>query len=260
VAIRVLVVDDHELFAEAVSGLLEEAGMDVVGSLRTGDAAILFLEDHAADVILLDVGLPDEGGLRIGERILGRWPRMKIIAFTALEDERAAYEAIQIGFHAFVTKDTPADDLVRIVRAIARGEPTVPLLRSSFDTRLDLTRRLYKLTARERDVLALIVEGMDSRAIADRLNMTKTEVRSDVQSILEKLDVHSRLEAAVKAISEAPDPSTDHPHLTPMTDDQILAHLRYMHARGIASFSPVDFDNLRELHVQLHRQPPPSSA
>ena len=258
-AIRVLVVDDHALFAEAVSSLLTDAGMDVVGSLRTGADAILFLEDHIADVVVLDIGLPEESGLRIGRGILNRWPGMRIIALSAFEDERAAYEAIQNGFHAFVTKDTPSSDLVRIIRAIARREP-VPLLRSSLNKRITLTGRLYKLTARERDVLGLLVDGMDSRTIADRLNMTKAEVRSDIQSILEKLDVHNRLEAITKAVSEAPDPSTDHPHLTPMTDDQILAHLRFMHSRGIASLSPVDFEDMRELHEKLHRQGPPSPA
>lgn len=258
-AIRVLVVDDHGLFAEAVSGLLTNAGMDIVGSLRTGAAAILFLEDHVADVVVLDIGLRGQSGLEIGERILGRWPGMKIIALSPLEDERASYEATHIGFHAFMTKDTPSDDFVRIVRAIARGEP-LPLLRSSLAKGVDLRGRLYKLTARERDVLALLAEGMDGQTIADRLHMTRAEVRSDEPSILEKLEVHSRLEVISKVISEARDPSADHPHLTPMTDDQILAHLRFMHARGIAPLSPVDFDNMRELHAQLHRQVPPSPA
>src|SRR5215210_1688988 len=128
--IRVLVVDDHRLFADAVGSLLEYAGMDVVASVQTGADAIGFLEDHMVDVILLDMGLREENGLRTGKRILARWPGMRIIAFSALEDERAVYEAIQTGFHAFVMKDTPSNELVRIVRAIARGEP-VPLLLST---------------------------------------------------------------------------------------------------------------------------------
>jgi two-component system invasion response regulator UvrY len=72
--IRVLVVDDHRLFAEAVGSLLKDAGMNVVASVQTGADAIGFLEDHIADVILLDIGLPDESGLRTGKRILERWP------------------------------------------------------------------------------------------------------------------------------------------------------------------------------------------
>ena len=258
-AIRVLVVDDHQLFAETVSGLLTDAGMDVVGSIRTGSDAISFLEDHVADVVVLDIGLPEESGLEVGKRILDRWPGMKIIALSAFEDESASYEAKLLGFQGVVTKDTPWDDLVRIVRAIARGEP-VPLLRSRMNERVDLRDRLSKLSSRERDVFGLLAEGMDGQTIADRLNMTRDEVRRDVQSILEKLEVHSRLEAITKVISEGWDPSTDHPHLAPMTDDQILAHLRFMHARGSASLSPIDFDNMRELHAELHRQVPPSPA
>lgn len=160
---------------------------------------------------------------------------------SALDDERAADEALQIGFRAFVMTDTPRNDLVRIIRAIARGEP-IPLLLSSLDKRLGLTARLYKLTPRERDVLGLLVEGADERTIATQRDMTKGEVKSHVQNILEKLRVQDRLAAVVKAISEVPNPSTDHPHLTPMTDDQLLTHLRYMHARGIA----VQSDRLRQ--------------
>jgi DNA-binding NarL/FixJ family response regulator len=259
VAIRVLVVDDHQLFAEAVSSLLTDAGIDVVGSLRTGSDAISFLEDHVADVVVLDIGLPAESGLEIGKRILDRWPGMKIIALSAVDDERAISEAIHIGFHALVTKDTPSHDLVRIVRAIARGEPG-PLLPWGLHKRVGRTGPRDRLTGRERHVLSLLAEGLDSRTIADRLNMTRAEVRSEVQSLREKLEVHNRLEVVTKAISEPPDASTDHPHLTAMTDDQIFAHLRFMHARGIASLSPVDFDNMRALHAQLHRQVPPSPA
>ena len=259
-AIRVLVVDDHELFAEAVSGLLTEAGMDVVGSIRTGSDAISFLEDHVADVVVLDIGLPEESGLEIGKRILDRWPGTKIIALSAVEDERDISEAIHIGFVAFVTKDSPSDVLVEAVRAIGRGEQPAPLLRSSLEKRFGRRGPTDKLPAREREVLGLLAEGLDTRTIANRLSMTRPEVRSHVQSILQKLNVPSRADAVTKAVSEAPDPSTDHPHLTPMTDDQILAHLRFMHARGIASLSPVDFDNMRELHTKLHRQVPPSPA
>lgn len=258
-AIRVLVVDDHDLFAEAVGSVLEDAGMNVVASVRSGADAIGFLEDHSADVILLDIGLPDESGLRTGKKILERWPRAKIIALSALDDQRAIYEALHIGFRAYVMKDTPLDELVQAIGSVARGD-TVGRLGSSPGKRFDISARLYQLTPRERDVFGLLIEGADTGTIADRLDIPRAEVRSLVQSILEKHHVDNRLAAITKAIIEAPDPSTDHPHLTPMTDDQLLTHLRYMHARGIAPFSPGDFDNLRELHAKLHRLPPPSSA
>jgi DNA-binding NarL/FixJ family response regulator len=183
----------------------------------------------------------------------------KIVGMSGDYDQHAVIEALHIGFHAYVMKDTPLDELVKAIGAVARGEQEPGLL-STVRSHFRPDDHLHRLTPRERDVLDLLVEGADGRTIAARLDMTTAEVRSHVQSILEKLHVDSRLAAITKAISEAPDPSTDHPHLTPMTDDQLLTHLRYMHARGIAPFSPVDFDNLRELHAKLHRQPPPAPA
>lgn len=134
--IQVLVVDDHDLFAEAIGMVLKDAGMNVVASVRSGADAIGFLEDHSADVILLDIGLPDESGLRTGKKILERWPGARIIALSALDDQRAVYEALHIGFHAYVMKDTPLDELVKAIEAAARGE-TVRLLGSSPGKRLD---------------------------------------------------------------------------------------------------------------------------
>jgi DNA-binding NarL/FixJ family response regulator len=239
--------------------VLKDAGMSVIASVRSGADAIGFLEDHSADVILLDIGLPGESGLRTGKKILGRWPGARIVALSALDDQRAIYDALHIGFHAYVMKDAPVDDLVKAIEAAARGE-TVRLLGPSPGDRLDFSARLYQLTPLERDVFGLLIEGADGRTIADRLDIPRAEVRGLVQSILEKLHVDSRLAAITKAIGEVPDPSKEHPHLTPMTDHQLLTHLRYMHAPGIAPFSPTDFDNLRELHAKLHRQPPPSPA
>jgi two-component system, NarL family, nitrate/nitrite response regulator NarL len=258
-AIRVLVVDDPHLFAEAIGAVLKDAGMNLVASVGTGADAIGFLEDHVADVILLDIGLQGESGLRTGKRILERWPRARIVGMSGLYDQHAIVEALHIGFHAYVMKDTPTDELVKAIGAVGRGEQEPGVL-STMRSQFRPDDHLQTLTPRERDVLDLLVEGADGRTVAARLDMTAAEVRSHVQSILEKLHVDSRSAAITKAISEAPDPSADHPHLTPMTDDQVLAHLRYMHARGIAPFSPVDFDNLRELHAKLHRQPPPSPA
>src|SRR5688500_1657707 len=108
-AIRVLVVDDHRLFAEAVCSILRDAGMNVVASVRTGADAIGFLEDHVADVILLDIGLQEESGLRTGKRILERWPGARIVGMSGLYDQHAIVAALHIGGHADAMKDTPTD-------------------------------------------------------------------------------------------------------------------------------------------------------
>jgi DNA-binding NarL/FixJ family response regulator len=227
--------------------------MDVAALVRTGAEAIGFLNDHLVDVILLDIGLPDEDGLLTGKRIFERWPGAKIVALSILEDDRAQYEAFRIGFQAFLMKDTPPDDFVRMVGSVARGE-AVPPLRASPKKLPD------ELTRREQEVLDLLVEGADGRTVAARLEMTKGEVRTAIQGIMEKLQVDSRLGAMIKALEGIPDPSKAHPHPTLMSHDQLLEHLRYMHARGIAPINPSDFDNLRKLHRKLHREPPPSLA
>jgi DNA-binding NarL/FixJ family response regulator len=255
--IRALIVEEHRPSAETLESALRDAGISVVASVRTGAEAIEFLADHSADVILLDLGQPSEDGLLTGKRIIERWPGSRIVAMGAGDERNLISLAVHIGFRAYLVKDIPLDRLARVVGAVAGDEEGFPFTQRS---RSGVDDPTYGLTPGERDVLGLLAEGLTSRAIAPRLGMSTSEARSYVQSILEKLNADRRDSAITIAIGEEPDPSTDHPHLTPMTHEQLLSHLRSMHARGTAPFNPLDFDNHREVHAKLHRQPPPASA
>ncbi len=204
--VRALIVDDHTLFAEAMRVTLQGEGIRTVEVATTGAAAIDAVAAHQPDVVLLDLGLPDRSGLAVGSDILAAWPRVKVLALTALDDPSAVKEALRLGFHGYVTKDTPAKKFVGAVLSALEGQVVVPHrlasravgARSSRDGTVALMAD--QLTYRELDVLRLLAEGVRGEEIASRLGISRNTVRTHVQNILTKLQVHSRLEAATFAV------------------------------------------------------------
>jgi DNA-binding NarL/FixJ family response regulator len=198
---RVLIVDDHKLFAEAVEIALERHGMDVVIA-TTAEDGLTAAARHEPDVVLLDIGLPDRSGLALGEEILHAHPDAKIVIVTSLEDQRALQDAVKLGFHGFLTKDTKLPQLVRAIRDVAEGQLVVPhrlaTRRRNGDSE-EVALLSSQLTPREREVLGLLVAGSNSGEIARALTVSPNTVRTHVQSILAKLQVHSRLEAVAFA-------------------------------------------------------------
>jgi two-component system nitrate/nitrite response regulator NarL len=203
--LRVVIVDDHELFAEAIQAVLERHGIEVVGIALTGREGISLARFREPDVALVDVALPDMSGIMVGRRILEERPLVKIMALTALNDPASARQAIQAGFHGYVTKQIPLARLVDSIRAVADGQAVIPHrlaaavagARSSEEQRWD--QLSGQLTARERQVLDLLVEGASSQDIARTMSIRSNTVRTHIQNILSKLEVHSRLEAAAYA-------------------------------------------------------------
>jgi two-component system nitrate/nitrite response regulator NarL len=198
---RILVVDDHKLFAEAVQMALEKHGLEVEVATNADEALDAVLRE-APDVVLLDIGLPDRSGLVLGREILEKQPTAKIVVVTSLEDQRALQEAVRFGFHGFLTKDTKLPQLVRAIRDVAEGQLVVPhrlatRRRNGESEEVDLLAS--QLTTREREVLGLLVAGSNSMDIARALTVSPNTVRTHVQSILAKLQVHSRLEAVAFA-------------------------------------------------------------
>lgn len=204
--IRALMVDDHTLFAEAIRPILEDQGIEVVAVVTTGAAALDAVREHRPDIVLVDIGLPDRSGLAVGADILDTWPETKVLALTALDDPRAVKEAMRAGFRGYLTKDTPVTKFVEAVLAALGGQVVVPhrLAAQAAGARSGHEREVAmmaeQLTYRECDVLALLVEGVAGDAIARRLGISPNTVRTHVQSILTKLQVHSRLEAATFAV------------------------------------------------------------
>jgi two-component system nitrate/nitrite response regulator NarL len=203
--VRVLVVDDHALFTDAILPTLREMEWEVVGVVRRGEEAIEAALREQPDLVMVDLGLPDMGGISVGTRILEALPGTRVIALTGRSDEEAVQAAKGAGFHGFLTKDIPLPKFPEALAAALRGEVVSfqrPVVESRPVSTVDRDAELLasQLTPREREVLALLVEGIDNAQIARRLSVSANTVRTHVQSILTKLGVRSRLQAAAFAV------------------------------------------------------------
>jgi DNA-binding NarL/FixJ family response regulator len=204
-AISVLLVEDHRLVAEGLAAMLDATGdIRVVGTASTTADAIRLAADHQPTVVVMDSHLPDGAGADVAGRIREGQPQVAIVFLSADESETAMIAAVRAGACAYLPKSRATADVVEAVRRAAEGEMLIPaaqlatlLARSHEMARDEEDRRrlLESLTRREKEVLALMAEGLDNRAIAADLGIGFTTVRGHVQNILEKLDAHSKLEA-----------------------------------------------------------------
>lgn len=207
---KVLIVDDHLLFAEAIQVAMRAEGVEDVAIVQDSESALERMRDpgRRADVVLMDLGIPHDGGIAAGARIAGSWPETKVLALTGMKDPVMVREAMKAGFSGYLTKDTPIARLVNAMRTASDGQVVIPrsLARSAMQQKAspdvddDAALLIGQLTDREREVLQLLAEGATSEAIADAMNIKRNTVRTHVQSILGKLGVHTRLEAAAFAV------------------------------------------------------------
>jgi two-component system nitrate/nitrite response regulator NarL len=194
------------LFAEALRTTLEAHGMDVVGLATTGRDALESLGELDPELVLVDIGLPDINGLEVGKEILARHPGALVLAVTAMNDPDAVGDALRLGFHGYITKDTPLPQFVKAIESAIEGQVVIPRRFSQraaggmSPSEQSAALLLKHLTARESQVLELLAKGASSTEIAAELSVSANTVRSHVQNILTKLQVHSRLEAAAFAV------------------------------------------------------------
>jgi DNA-binding NarL/FixJ family response regulator len=180
---------------------LQDLGLKVLPDAHTGTDALAVVTRDRPELVLVDLGLPDMDGLVLGERILAELPEAKVVAVTALHDTNSVGEAIRLGFAGYVTKDVPLSQFVQSIESVIDGQVVVahqplPPERSADPQTAFLFRQL---TPRERDVLLLLGEGASGPEIARRLSVSQNTVRTHVQNILSKLQVHTRLEAVAFA-------------------------------------------------------------
>jgi DNA-binding NarL/FixJ family response regulator len=203
-AVAVLVADDHPIFrAGVVHALAREPGVAVVGEAASGEEALCLARELLPDVVLLDVSMPGWDGLVTAERIATACPATAIIMLTASEDHDKLLAAFKAGARGYVLKGVSAPELVRVIRGAMDGEVYVspPL---AAEMLVMLTRGaapdpLQELTDRERDILGLIGKGLTNRAIGERLGLSEKTIKHYVTNILQKLQVRSRVEAALIA-------------------------------------------------------------
>jgi DNA-binding NarL/FixJ family response regulator len=203
--VRVIVADDHQLMREGTAALLgADERIEVVGLARDGREAISLAERRKPDVVLLDLNMPEVGGLEACARLRTEGGP-EVLVLTVSDEEPDLYAALRVGAAGYMTKDMPPADLIEAVLAVARGEPRIaPAMASRM--LVDLGRPpaaepdpLDTLSARERDVLELLAEGLRNREIADRLVIGEATVKTHVRHVLEKLRFRNRAEAAAFA-------------------------------------------------------------
>lgn len=202
VPIRLFVLDDHELIRRGVRELMdEEDDIEVVGEASTAEEAMKRLPATRPDVAVIDLRLPDGDGIEVCREIRSILPDTRCIVFTSYRDEESVMEAILAGASAFVLKATSGDELLRAVRLAAQGRSLLDP-----DVTSELLRRLQRpgdpgkqLTDQEGRVLGLVAEGLTNRQIAAELHLAEQTVKNYVSSILQKLGLERRTQAAIYA-------------------------------------------------------------
>jgi len=203
--IRILVADEQSLFREAVRVILSaEEDLLVVSDAKEGLEAVEEAVRTRPDVVLLDWNLPNCDGLRATALIKERAPEARVVVIGDSADQRVLIDALRAGASGYLTREMPLADLIEATRAVHRGDTLVPhrmlgplllyLIRRRTEQD-EALRRIGRLTRREREILAQLVDGADNGGIARALVISPETARTHIQSVLAKLGVHSRLEA-----------------------------------------------------------------
>ena len=197
--IQILIVDDHPIFRKGVRTVIElEQDMEVVGDVADGNAALEFLESNSADVVLLDLDMPNMDGLDFTRAIKEKKIPVKIMVLTMHKEQQLISHAMELGIRGFVSKENAVVEVAKGIRAIARGESYVCSVFSDFLVRQQnyqagiahQVTRLELLTTAERNVLKLISENLSSKEIAERLSISPKTVDNHRTNICVKLNIH----------------------------------------------------------------------
>jgi DNA-binding NarL/FixJ family response regulator len=209
VPIRVMIADDHDLYRRGMQVVVELDGTaEVVGEASNGLEAVEVCLRVAPDVVLMDVRMPGVGGIEACRRIRDAVPDARILMLTMSDDESDLFDAIKAGASGYLLKDLPGEEVADAIRKVNDGQAIIPpgmaaTLLAEF-TRLSqepepVTGTAPMLTDREVEVLRLVARGLANREIAEELVISENTVKNHVRNILEKLHLHSRVEAAVYA-------------------------------------------------------------
>lgn len=200
--ITVLIVEDHQVVADGLSALLnDQPDITVVGSAASVSDALTRAQELEPEVVLIDFRLSDGTGADAGIGIRQVHPDARLIFLTREDSDAARFAAIEAGAAAFIHKSRAAAEVVDAIRTVASGGTlfTPRTIATLLNRRREMDAQLESLTPREKEVLRLMAEGVASRAIAARLGISYTTVRTHIRSLGSKLGVHSKLEAIVKA-------------------------------------------------------------
>ncbi len=211
-SIRVLIVDDQALVRAGFRMILEsEPGIEIVGEASDGLEALERAREHAPDVVLMDIRMPNLDGLEATRRLVGGgYDGLRVLMLTTFDLDEYVYEALRAGASGFLLKDTPPEQLVAAIQVIASGDallsPTITkrvieefIRRPPSTLETALPAALGELTARELEVLGFMARGLSNAEIAKDLFVSETTVKTHVARILMKLDLRDRVQAVVYA-------------------------------------------------------------
>jgi two-component system, NarL family, nitrate/nitrite response regulator NarL len=207
--VRVLIVQDHPLLASALARVLEgQPDFAVSGVSSSGAAALASAALDRPDVVLMDFRLPDVTGPEAARMIQSEHAKAAIVFHSADESETALLDAVDAGATAYLTKDATADQIVEAVRRASKGEVLIPVelfarairrQRGVATQKREREQLLAVFTPRELDILNLLAEGLDTTAMSQRLGIAPHTVEWHVRHVIEKLQVHSKLQAVISA-------------------------------------------------------------
>ena len=205
---RVLLIDDHALFRFGLRELLERRGIEVADALGSGEKALERVAETSPEVVLLDMRMPGQDGIECLRELKAAYPQLPVAMLTTSADERDVVKSLQGGARGYLLKDIEPDVLIDALNAMAAGRTVVApelagVLAKAVQGEVSnavTTSRLADLTPREREILCHLAEGQSNKSIGRRLGISEGTVKLHVKAILRKLEVHSRVEAAVIAV------------------------------------------------------------
>jgi DNA-binding NarL/FixJ family response regulator len=206
-----LVVDDHDLFRRGLRELLEEQGIRVIGDAATVEDGVALAARARPDVVVMDLNLPHGSGIDATHQLVAADPNARVLVLTVAADERNVLNALLAGACGYLLKDSTIEEIAAGVRAAAAGRSFVsPQVVHHLLNRLRGSASAYevpapedaKLSVRELEILRLVAEGCDNDEIAERLVLSPRTVKNHVSSILAKLDMDNRVQAAVYAVRQ----------------------------------------------------------
>ena len=211
--LRVLIADDHALFRRGLEMVLDnEPDIEVVGEAHDGDQAVDRAAELMPDVVLMDVRMPRRSGIEATQKIKEQLPHVKILVLTNSDEEADLYDSIKAGASGYLLKEISSEEVADSIRSVMQGHSRIsPAMASKLLTEFQaMTKREDdrqplgppRLTDRELEVLSLVAQGKGNRDIAGELFISENTVKNHIRNILEKLQLHSRMEAVIYAVRE----------------------------------------------------------
>ena len=208
--LRVVLVDDHPIYRQGLAKLLRECGVDVVAQAGNGAEALSIVEEAAPDVVVMDLNMPGMSGVEVTRKLVERTPASRVLIVSVSAQEEDVTEAILAGASGYVLKDGPVEEVVAGIQAAAGGESLIsPRIATMLLRRMRLDEPVEveappktPLSERELQVLRLVAEGKGNQEIGEALYIGQSTVRNHISSILMKLQVENRVQAAVRAVRD----------------------------------------------------------